>query len=301
MYCISGLPIHAIPVLDTKHIELHKYAASIAAIDPLRLRSEYEIEMSFPPLIRFWRNLFGGGLGKLLSNSLREKNREIDASCTRYETRVQEILQSYDLQFDKFNSISSVLKSDKAMRRVVLFQAYLYKLAADLSYNIRSVDFYADDITDRNRKHSIKNVNPRAQKQSSNRVRATTNGLRMLFQSLNPMKDRLSDNETFESFCQALYSIEAERLKQRLSLQESLGISLLPMHMCDPSTMPAMSDSVQKACGYFPIALTKIVSENDIDMQKFIAYKNHMSRDFFFRQCVKRRVKSIHNVKKKND
>ena len=89
--------------------DLHKYSAVLAATEPIRLRCELEIKKSLNPFSYMIYKLRGLNF-KDPSGILRIDNKAIDAACTRYENRVEEVVRSYGLTPEIFNGMSQRIK-----------------------------------------------------------------------------------------------------------------------------------------------------------------------------------------------
>ena len=102
---ISSPRVTAVSVFKPEESDLHKYSAVLAATEPIRLRCELEIRKSLNPFSYIIYKLRGVNF-KDPSGILRIENKAIDAACTRYENRVEEVVQSYGLTQDLFNNMS---------------------------------------------------------------------------------------------------------------------------------------------------------------------------------------------------
>ena len=111
--------------------DLHKYSAVLAATEPIRLRCEVEIRNSMNPFSYMIYKLRGAKF-KDPSGNVRIENKAVDAACVRYENRVDEVVRSYGLTPELFNSMSHRIKNEPFLKRRVLLQAYFYRIAADL-------------------------------------------------------------------------------------------------------------------------------------------------------------------------
>ena len=137
LHAISSPRVTAISVFKPEESDLHKYSAVLAATEPIRLRCEYEIRKSLNPFSYVIYKLRGVNF-KDPSGILRIENKAIDAACTRYENRVEEVVQSYGLTSEAFNGMSQRIKGEPFLKRRVLLQAYFYRIAADLESNTKS-------------------------------------------------------------------------------------------------------------------------------------------------------------------
>ena len=88
----NTMPIKVASVFRNDEIIYHKYAAVLAAAEPFRLQFEKDIETYLNPVQYLCRKLFKSSLKKTIE-ILRQKDGELDVTCSRYEKRVDDIVR----------------------------------------------------------------------------------------------------------------------------------------------------------------------------------------------------------------
>lgn len=264
---ISSPRVTAVSVFKPEESDLHKYSAVLAATEPIRLRCELEIKKSLNPFSYMIYKLRGVNF-KDPSGILRIENKAIDAACTRYENRVEEVVRSYGLTPDVFNGMSQRIKGEPFLKRKVLLQAYFYRIAADLESNTKAGMPSMPTAT------TLRG--PVGEAGVSNKYRYLLYGA-----------------SRFERFCHALYAVECERLRQRESLQDKLGIPSLPVRMCDPDLLPAMCNDVRCACEAFPSVVSTVVGDCGVTLSDFYALNSRWKQNPVFRFRVQREIEKI--------
>jgi hypothetical protein len=195
---------------------------------------------------------------------LRQRNRKVDIVCSQYEKRASEIVRSYGLPVSTFNTLSHSAAASPSLKKKILLQAYFYKIAADLESNLQPIMPTLPDISA-----------PGQYSLLDNEFDELT-GLTYDSRSMNNQPE-----PEFKRFCKALNSIENERLRIRTELQRDLNLEYLPSTMCDPSTLPAMSKNVQRACAAFPNAASQVIQKNNLDLDRFNELKEKMNNIIF--------------------
>ena len=239
--------------------DLHKYSAVLAATEPFRLRCDLEIRRAVNPLKILYYKLRGISLTDPAS-IVRIENKAVDLACARYEQRVDEILKSYDMNPLTFNSMSLQIRREPYTKQRILLQAYYYRIAADLEANTRNMPELPQSLS------------------LPASLRISVDAERLASASASASR--------FSRFCRALYAVEAERLRQRETLQTQLGIPDLPTRMCDPEILPAMCSSVQAACSTFPRAVADAVASHGVTMSDFARLNAKLRKDLLFRLRV---------------
>eukprot|EP00607_Mallomonas_marina_P008661 CAMPEP_0182424878 /NCGR_PEP_ID=MMETSP1167-20130531/11148_1 /TAXON_ID=2988 /ORGANISM="Mallomonas Sp, Strain CCMP3275" /LENGTH=207 /DNA_ID=CAMNT_0024605029 /DNA_START=378 /DNA_END=1001 /DNA_ORIENTATION=- len=197
---------------------------------------------------------------------MRLENKDIDLACARYERKADEIVRSYGLNVNSFNSLSRKITGDSSLRQRVLLQSYYYRIAADLEDNLKPQGL------------PILNTNL-----GSTTTRDVYPG--------NAVMD--ASNSKLYRFAQALRAVEDERLKQRNSIQEELRLPSLPNNMCDPASLPAMSRCIQTACAEFPKIALQIVTQYGLEPEDFNELDAKMKTDALFRFRVRKEVEKV--------
>ena len=272
--------ITAVSVFKPEESDLHKYSAVLAATEPIRLRCEVEIRKSMNPFSYMIYKLRGAKF-KDPSGSVRIENKAVDAACIRYENRVDEVVRSYGLTPELFNSMSHRIKSEPFLKRRVLLQAYFYRIAADLETNTKtSMPSVPSVLGD--------------QGVTGPRIPVGEGGLSNKYRYL------LYGASRFERFCHALYAVECERLRQREGLQVKLGIPNLPVRMCDPDMLPAMCSEVRGACETFPAVVSAVAGDCGLSLGDFNALNVRLKKDPLFRFRVQQEISRIDRKERKS-
>lgn len=222
--------LRALSVFSRDQVELHKYAAILAASEPQRIFRDSQIKKLLNPL-SFWLCKLNPGLLNTADSDLRSKNPNIAAICEDYERGVLELVQSYGLDADTFNNLSVEISNISSLRRNVKKQASFYKLSAILEPSLVS---------------TVKVVKAKPKRIYN-----------------------LDEKETIHKFTNALKEVEAERLEVRRALLIELGIKEFPKNMCHSSVLPAMAPCIQEACQQFPNTAIKIINKHGLDLEAF--------------------------------
>ena len=271
--------ITAVSVFKPEESDLHKYSAVLAATEPIRLRCEVEIRNSMNPFSYMIYKLRGAKF-KDPSGNVRIENKAVDAACVRYENRVDEVVRSYGLTPELFNSMSHRIKNEPFLKRRVLLQAYFYRIAADLESNTKSSMPSVPSVL------GGQGVGPR--------IPVGEGGLSNKYRYL------LYGASRFERFCHALYAVECERLRQREGLQHKLGIPNLPVRMCDPDMIPAMCGEVRAACQAFPAVVSTVASDCGVSLGDFNTLNLRLKKDPLFRLRVQQEIRKIDRKERKS-
>lgn len=188
----SGIaPIRAYSVFGRDQVELHKYAAILAASEHYRSLRNKAIEKLMNP-ISFW---FCNTNSKEFNNhdsKLRRTNSKVDSVCEAYEAKLLDLVYSYGLDPDSFNSLSIEIAGIAPLKKKVLQQANFYKFAAVLDSDLVS---------------TVKAIGPKGY------VSAVDYS-----SQLKKPGDTRHDNELIRQFAAALKEIEADRLEVRNEL-----------------------------------------------------------------------------------
>ena len=264
--------LKAISIFQDKDAKLHKYSAILAASEPFLSERNEDIRKILNPVMYMYHRVIGTTFNDPDSN-LRRNNKNVDIVCSKYERRTGEIVKSYGLTMSTFNSLSEKIQSIPELKKKVLLQAHFYKIAADLEANLKPVLPTLPEISE---------------------LESTS----LDYDDFSDFSSFSSDKETytrpreseFHRFCKALNAVENERLRMREKLQGDLNVDNLPISMCEPSTLPVMAKSVQRACLNFPPIASSVVRQYDLDMDRFEQLKRKMKRNLLFGLKVNREL-----------
>lgn len=277
--------IKALPIFRADEVEYHKYAAILAATEPIRLQCDLEIRRSLNPLA-YWYHKFKGTPLSDPATLLRIDNKGVDLACNKYERKVDEVVKSYGLETNTFNELSRKLVKNNSLRQRVLLQAYYYKIAADLESNISGISASTSNMLPLFPSLSgTDSYSPRPNMSPF----YTQDGPEMNFGT-----DYLKVRDTkFIRFCHAVRRIEHERLSQRNTLQNDLKIKALPPRMCDPDIYPAMCTTVQEACNRFPRTVQAVLSLYGLTTGEFEKLNMRTKNNFLFRIRVQNAIAAL--------
>mmetsp|Transcript_25706 Transcript_25706/g.51150 ORF Transcript_25706/g.51150 Transcript_25706/m.51150 type:complete len:397 (+) Transcript_25706:241-1431(+) len=160
-----------------------------------------------------------------------DKHPEIRAACATYALQSSRIVRGLGLSVAQFNNISRRVAENNELKEKVMQQAYLYRIAAALKLEKIPV---IEDPT------SVKLLNSHRQ-------------------------------QRFELFAQSLVEIEELRSEQTEALKRSLHIKDVPkgVSMCDPNLLPLLSPKVKAVCEAFPLQAEEIVKKYGLNSDEF--------------------------------
>ena len=101
----AGSNIRAVSIFRADESDLHKYSAVLAATEPIRVRCNNEIKRAMNPFEILYHFVKRTKL-KDPNGVIRIENKGVDQACSRFENRVDEVLRSYGMSSETFNSIS---------------------------------------------------------------------------------------------------------------------------------------------------------------------------------------------------
>lgn len=123
---LSSGKIAAVAVFRRDEVNLHKYSAVLAAIEPFRMQLHDEIKKSLNPLNYIFQKMKGTVLEDP-DNGLRNDNRDVDMAYTRYEGKINDIIRSYEMNVQTFNSMSTKISEEPSLKKKIILQAYYYR------------------------------------------------------------------------------------------------------------------------------------------------------------------------------
>ena len=254
--------MNAVAIFRRDEVDMHKFSAVLAGIEPCRIQLKEDIKRSLNPLKLLYHQLKGTNLEDP-NNGLRYTNRNLEMAYQKYETRINDIVRSQNMNVQLFNDMSRKISREPSLKRKILLQTYYYRIAADLESlttgpipslpNGRSLATSTTVVSSPNSHGNSAETQSSSPSSSSSSVGVIT-----------------VDSE-FTRFCRALKTIEAERLKMRDMLQQDLGVKALPDRMCDPDMRPVMCRQVQGACQTFPTVASKVIEYHGLPEERFDA------------------------------
>ena len=243
--------VRAYNVFDKDQADFHKYAAILAAQETQRVIRDQELKKVMNP-ISFWfskmnvRKNFNDP-----ESRLRSRNGQANAICEDYERRLVDVVESYGLEPESFNELSSFIMCNPKLKKQIILQAFYYKLAADLEHNL------GESLSGGQKARKSPHVNQLKDKVGIKTSKTTDrNGVER-------------DGDELAKFARALRDVEASRLEMRSDLLSQLGIRYFPQDMCNPSVLPAMAPSIQNACVSFPQTAHKIMQKHGLNQNEF--------------------------------
>ena len=81
-----------VSIFRPEESDYHKYAAILAATEPLRIQCDEDIKKKVNPLTLLYHSIKGTAV-KDPTSTLRIENADVDHICLRYEQRVEEIVK----------------------------------------------------------------------------------------------------------------------------------------------------------------------------------------------------------------
>ena len=256
--------MNAVAIFRRDEVDMHKFSAVLAGIEPCRMQLNDDIKRSLNPLRFLYHKLKGTNLEDP-NNGLRYTDRNIEMAYQKYETRINDIVRSQNMNVQLFNDMSRKISREPSLKRKVLLQTYYYRIAADLE------SLTTGPIPSLPNGRSLTSTSVAAQS-SSNGVSVPA-----VIESQQPPPTTqapssvgvITVDSEFTRFCRALKTIEAERLKMRDMLQQDLGVKALPERMCDPDMRPVMCRQVQGACQTFPTVASKVIEYHGLPADRF--------------------------------
>jgi hypothetical protein len=221
-----------------------------------------------------------------VGESERDKNIAVNVALTRFEERLQNALRSYGMEANDFNELSNIVSKENVLKRKVLLQSYLYKLAADLEANLQD----KKPPLPSSEQHGDKSI-------STSSIRSSSRPLFWLKPQkrihIPPLQDAHNEIPTLKRFVCTLHKIEAERIRVRDQIKRDLQIRELPPRMADPEYLPAMCPTIQKACNEFPDLANQIIRRNGLQVEEFNLLQKKLANNLWFRYRVQRELQKI--------
>jgi len=230
----TARPQNVVSVFRRDEVDLHKYSAVLAAVEPLRQQLKDEVRRALNPVGVWFHKLRGTNLEDP-SNGLRAVNAAADVAYLRYEGRINAVVRAQNINVPLFNDLSRRISREPALKRKVLLQAYYYRLAADLDTMI-GPPLPPLPPTAHGRSLSGTVVAPGGYPEDSPHM-AAGGGMASLVPGAPPAAAATAahinpaDSE-FTRFCRAVRTIEAERLKMRDVLKGELGVRVRALTTC---------------------------------------------------------------------
>ena len=257
--------MNAVAIFRRDEIDMHKFSAVLAGIEPYRMQLKEDIKRSLNPLRFLYHKLKGTNLEDP-NNGLRYTDRNIEIAYQKYEGRINDIVRSQNMNVQLFNDMSRKISREPSLKRKVLLQTYYYRIAADLESlttgsglpllpNGRSLTSTAVAAQSSSNGASVPAMETQQQEQP--------------YPQSSSSAGVITADSEFTRFCRALKTIEAERLKMRDMLKQDLGVKALPERMCDPDMRPVMCRQVQGACQSFPTVASKVIEYHGLPAERF--------------------------------
>ncbi|GMH63302.1 hypothetical protein TrRE_jg6160 [Triparma retinervis] len=231
-----------------------RYAAAIAATEPLRVSRDREVMSALPLIAKFFSKKESGGNGLCTSRNC-DKYPEVQRACLKHVADSSRVIRALGMTVAQFNDVSRKLGENELLRERVMEQAYLYRVASSLS--LSKLPLVEDPA-------SSKLVAAHARRQMQSFARSLT---------------------TIES----LRSSQTELLKRTLNVRR-LPTNF---KVCDPDVLPFLSPKIQAVCNQFPILAEEVVKEYGLNSEEFNRMMEETKRNPMFRWRVNRYVKRI--------
>jgi len=231
-----------------------KYSACIAATEPLRNRRDSDAISSLNPLDKFLYNFSPFKSHRQICTASRcERNVGVKMACSRHLFTASKVIRSLGLTVKEFNAVGREVGLDEKLRRRVMEQAYLYRVASTL--RMEKVPVLEDPDAERRMKaHSKRRI---------------------------------------QNFAKSLSQIEDLRGEQRELLRRSLNVPALPktIGICDPFLLPMLNSKIQQTCKQFPNRAEEIVQEYGLTVDDFNRLLLETRRNPLLRWRVTRYIK----------
>lgn len=294
--CGSSFDIRAPCVFPPDDIEMHKYAAVLAATEPSRNLCSKQINAAIGPLPRV-TTFFKGKSIISEAAAMRNDNEEVDKAFSRYEMRVENILRSYGMSPQEFNRISQQLGGKTELRRRTLLQAHYYKIAADLESNLHqpAMPFLSTG------EGQLRWTEPWPVAAAGEVTTPATFSAKIKraaadFLRLTPLQTVGSQRSALQRYSVAIRHIENERIRYLETLKRELKVDELPTRMADPRLRPAMCPAIQRACQEFSTHAQDIISKVGLSEEEFNALQRKQQRDVVFRWGVQRELRRVSHL-----
>jgi hypothetical protein len=264
----------AVTVFRADESEYHKYAAVVAATEPYRDQLVEDIKAALNPVSLLFCRIRGLSLEDP-SSTLRIENKKVDSACAAYERKVDDIVKSFDMTVEEFNDISNRIEAHGSLRRRIMLQAYYYKVAADLSSEVKS---HLPNLP----AMSVPIEGPKGKKVQE--------------QISVPILTPLPTDSKLTSFCKVLHNVENVRKNIKEQLIAQLGVTRLPDNFCDADVYPTMCKTVQQACIQFPKTATAFMVHHGLDEAEFQSLQEKMQRNLLFKMRVRGEIAKLERV-----
>jgi protoheme ferro-lyase len=260
----SSTLVRAPSLFRADEVDMHKYSAVLASTEPFRQQCIEKIQKASNPFVILISKITRKSLLEVGQQN-RHCNEAIDNALNRFESRVQNTLRSYAMSNAEFNYLSNAISKQDIVRKKVLLQAYLYKVAADLETNLQQ---------------ALPNLPSIAQRENR-MLRSSSNG---------PSAAVDRDAPELRRFARALTEIESARISAREKLKSKLGLRELPPRMADPEYLPAMNPAVQQAATVFPSIAAAILNRHGLPVETFNSLQDKMKKNPLFRWSLKKEL-----------
>lgn len=231
-----------------------RYAACIAATEPLRVSRDKSILSSLPPLRKlFLRNPTGSN--DLCTASNCDRYPKVKHACLKHVADTSRVIRGMGMTVAQFNEVSRELGEDEMLRERVMEQAYLYRVASSLS--LEKLPIVEDP-------QSAKLMAAHKRRQMQSFARSLT------------QIEELREEQT-------------ELLKRTLNVRQ-LPTNF---KVCDPNILPFLSPKIQAVCNQFPILAEEVVKEYGLNSEEFNKMMEETKRNPAFRWRVNRYIKRM--------
>jgi len=236
--------------------EYERYAAALAATEPLRKQRDARAKQALKPLEYWWlfkRGKLSGGKGVCDLNQVdpNGKNAKLRAVCQTHVRTMASVIKAMGMTVSEFNALSKEVSEDAELRARVMEQAYYYRVAAQLTPSSINNDGVMVPQPEQ----------PQALDPSSDSD--STSSTRWAARKPKPL--------TVAEFARCVRSVERLRRSVEVEVKQELHIKKgpLPPGMCDQTFLPMLNPKVRKLCSSFPDRATSVVKAQGVDAESF--------------------------------
>jgi hypothetical protein len=216
------------------------YSACVAATEPLRERRDEILLTHQNPITKILnRSFFYSGskkkqlaaAGSLCRNGGKGQDDWVKRECATHMLQSTKVVKALGLSVPQFNILSKKIAAKPELRKRVLEQAYLYRIAATIAMD--KVPLIEDPVSAK---------------------------------LLKAHKRR-----RLQMFAKSLTEIEELRGESLEQLRKGLNLEAIPVafRICNPSILPLLSPKIQNECNSFPNAAENIVKKYGLNSIEF--------------------------------
>lgn len=231
-----------------------RYALALAATERSRELRDEALENA----VGRWRWSWSRRFRK--SNVCDPRNRELTnpqwrSACARHAVVSARIIEAVSgLSVSEFNHLTRIIAASPSLKKKVLHQAYLYRVASKIDDRMRDTEVVApieDEVVGR-------------------------------------------APDSLRTFAALAQKVELLRQQQRADLVAALGIDEFPEYpVCDERVLPFMAPHVRAVCTSFPKQAAELVRSHGVDFDTFERLLAKADKDPIFRWRLARTMRQL--------